>query len=371
MVSKSPTANGVADGPLLRAQELVEAGKPREASALLKSQLARGRGGLLTRIALGRALLGAHENDEALAVLRETAALAPAVAEAALALGEALLACGHLPTAIAEFERALRLEPDLASGRLALASAWLEAGELERAIALLAPLADEKSPLAREAAQKLAQAEAMRSADRLPQGYVRHLFDQFSANYDERMLDNLRYRAHDILRQLMDLVADAAEGSSAILDLGCGTGLAGEAFKNLASRLDGVDLSPRMIEEARRRGIYDDLVVGDLLSVLESLARSYDLILAADTLVYLGDLAPVLRQTGQRLQPGGVFLLTLERKAGFGYELGPKRRYRHSETYLREQAELAGLHVIGLMACVPRIEAGLPVDGLAAALQRL
>ncbi len=368
MTAKSPSNNAGGE-PLARAQALVEAGKPRQACALLRSQLEAGRGGLLTRIALGRALLAADENAEALEVLRETASLAPAVAEAALALGEALLACGHLPTAIAEFERALRLEPGLPGASFALGSTWLQAGEPKRAIEFLADLAHEPSPLAREVAGKLAQAEAMLAAERSPQGYVRHLFDQFSANYDERMLSDLRYRAHDILRQLSDLIMDTSRLDYTILDLGCGTGLAGEAFKDVASRLDGVDLSPRMIELARRRGIYDELIVGDLVSVLQTQTRGYDLILAADTLVYLGDLMPVLQTVERRLRPGGMFFFTLERKTGSGYELGPKRRYRHSEAYVREQAERSGFKVNGLMECVPRIEAGIPVDGLAAALQ--
>jgi len=356
--------------PIERAQKLVVAGKAAEACALLRTQLKEGRGGLLTRIALGRALIQANENGQALEMLRETAALAPAVAEAALALGEALIANGHLPTAIAEFERALRLEPELPRARLALGSAWLEAGEQDRAIDILASLAHQDSDTGREAASKLAQAEAMRSEARSPQGYVRHLFDQFSANYDQRMLGDLRYRAHAILRELAELVLQPEPRSCAVLDLGCGTGLAGVAFGDIASRLDGVDLSPKMIEEARERGIYDELILGDLVTALENGVSAYDLILAADTLVYLGDLAPVLERAWRRLRPDGVFLFTAERKPGSGFELGPKRRYRHSEDYIREQAERAGFHIAGLIACVPRIEAGAPVDGLAVALQR-
>jgi predicted TPR repeat methyltransferase len=366
MASKSSEPGDV----ISRAHALIAAGKPREACTLLKSQLDRRRGGLLTRIALGRALIAAKDNDEALAVLREAASLGPAVAEAALALGEALLAGGHLPTALAEFERAQRLEPGLASARFALGSTWLEAGEPLRAIEFLAPLAKGDSPFASAAAQKLAEAEAMRAADRSPEGYVRHLFDQFSASYDERMLDNLGYQAHRILRRLADLVADTSGGSSAMLDLGCGTGLAGEVFKPIASRLDGVDLSPRMIEAARGRGIYDELLLGDVVTVLKTRSRSYDLVLAADTLVYLGDLAPVLEGARERLRPGGLFLFTVERKNGTGFELGPKRRYRHSEPYLRAEAERTGFEVMGLIECVPRLESGAPVEGFAVALQR-
>src|SRR6201999_4397445 len=97
-----------------------------------------------------------------------------------------------------------------------------------------------------------------------------------------------------------------------------------------AGRLDGIDLSPAMIEKARARGIYDGLVVGDIETAL---VGRYDLILAADTLVYLGDLGPLFAAVADHLAPGGFFLFTTEAKDGEGFELGPKRRWRHSLPY--------------------------------------
>ena len=68
------------------------------------------------------------------------------------------------------------------------------------------------------------------------------------------MLGELNYRAHLILRELADLVLIETPSALDILDLGCGTGSTGAAFAPIARRLDGVDLSPRMIEQARARG---------------------------------------------------------------------------------------------------------------------
>jgi predicted TPR repeat methyltransferase len=342
------------------------AGDARGAAALLQSQLRSGRGGLLTRIALGRTLLAA---DDAEQVLREAAALAPGIAEAGFALGEALLALGHLPTAIAEFQRALRLEPTLVAARYALGCAWLDAGEAERAAEIFSELAATESPFTSRAAQKIFEVEAMQSASRSAPGYIRHLFDQFSGDYERKMLGELSYRAHLVLRGLADLVGISARELD-ILDLGCGTGLAGEAFRDIARRLDGVDLSPRMIARAQDRGIYDCLAVEDVETALAGAGPSYDLILAADTLVYLGDLRPLFAGVRRSLKQGGFFLFTVERKMGDGFELGPKRRYRHGEAYLREEAAIAGLDVMGLLDCSPRLEAKSAVEGLAVALQR-
>jgi predicted TPR repeat methyltransferase len=293
--------------------------------------------------------------------------LGPGIADTALALGEALMAAGHLPAAVAEFERAARMDPDFAAARYALGLAWLEAGEPDRALAILDTLAGTR--FSDQATGKIALARDMKSADRSPPGYVRHLFDQFSADYDNRMLGELAYRAHLILRELADLLLmDRRELD--ILDLGCGTGLTGAAFSDVARRLDGVDLSPRMIACARTRGIYQQLDVADLEATLARNGPSYDLIVAADTFVYLGNLEAAFRGAVRRLKLGGCLLFTAERVDGQGYELGPKRRYRHSENHIRLEAERSGLDIVGILQCVPRHEAQQPVDGLAVALQR-
>lgn len=353
--------------PIAEAAALIAAGEPQRAVDILQRALASGRGGLMTRLALGRAHLAAGTVDAALAELRIASELGPGIADAALALGQALMVAGHLPTAVAEFERALRLDPAFDAARCALGSAWLEAGEPDRATEIFSTLVH--GPFAADAAEKLSLARAMKESDRSPPGYVRHLFDQFSSDYDARMLGALDYRGHLILRELAELVLIEREGLD-VLDLGCGTGLTGAAFAPMARRLDGIDLSPRMIEMARARGLYTDLAVADLEIALANDGPSYDLILAADTLVYIGDLAPAFRGAHRRLKPGGFLLATFEKKDGAGYELGPKRRYRHGDDYLRQEAARSGLDIMGLLHCTPRTDARNPVAGWAAALQR-
>jgi len=349
------------DDPLEYAENLIADGRPTEAARFLKERIDAGRGGLLARLALVRAQLAAGDGAAALETARETAQLNPAVAPAIVALGDALLAVGHLPTAIAEFQRALRLDPDSAETRTKLGAAWLEAGEAERALEQFAALDAPPQAL-------IARAEAIRAQQRSDAGYVRHLFDQFSADYDARMRSQLTYRAPEILRELAALVMPGAKRLT-ILDLGCGTGLAGQAFADLAAAIDGIDLSPAMIEKARALRLYRTLTVGDIESALAG-GADYDLILAADTLVYLGDLAATFAGAARRLKSGGFFLFTVEASSGPDFELGPKRRWRHSESYLRQIAGSCGFDIAGLLACAPRTEAGMPVDGLAAALSK-
>jgi predicted TPR repeat methyltransferase len=301
-------------------------------------------------------------NARSLAEAREAALLHPGDARHALAHGEALLKAGRLPEAIGELQRTLRLDHESADARLALGRAWLAAGEGEKALDAFSRLSGVDD--------EMEAARAMQARPRSDAGYVRHLFDQFAADYDARMISQLGYAAPAILRQLAAMVVPR-KGLD-ILDLGCGTGLSGLAFKDMARRLDGIDLSPVMVEKARARRIYDHLAVGDIEAL--SGGAGYDLLLAADTLVYLGDLTQILEAAARSLRPGGMFLFTVESKVGEskvgeGFELGPKRRWRHSELYLRQEAAKAGFEIAGLLTCAPRSEAGQPVEGFAVALQ--
>lgn len=351
------------EDPLGRAEALIAAGKPDEAIRLLERLHEAGRGGLLLQAARVRALIAAGDKEKALAVAREAAVLYPSVATAIVTLGEALLASGHLATAIGEFQRALRLDPDFVPARYLLGCTWLEAGEADKAAEAFDAMSDEDVP---GLVARRAEIEAMRARPRSDARYVRHLFDQFSADYDARMIGQLGYGAPQILRSLADLIGLLYRDPLTILDLGCGTGLGGSAFFDLASRLDGIDLSPAMVAKAKARGIYNDVRVGDI--EMPASGSGYDLVLAADTLVYLGDLEPVFRAAAKALVPSGTFLFTVERKEDDGYELGPKRRWRHSETYLRALASKMGFDVTGFLECSPRTEAGVPVEGYAVAL---
>lgn len=348
--------------PIEEAETLIEQGRPDEAAAKLRARLDSGRGGLQLRLTLAEALIAADKREEALEVARETAQLNPNVAVAAYGVGRALAALELLPVAIAELQRALRLDPNMDEARFELGYAWMAAGEAEKALEVFEQL-DAEVP---EVKKAIEQAQAIKTQARSDAGYVRHLFDQFSNDYDHRMRDYLGYQAPEILRGLADMILPGATGLR-ILDLGCGTGLTGAVFRDMAAYIDGIDLSPLMIEKAKASGHYRNLAVADIEIWLNQSRSPSDLILAADTLVYLGALERVFKGAARQLSKGGHFLFTVE-KGDAPYELGPKRRWRHSADYIREAAEHCGFDVAGILDCSPRTEAGVPVPGLAVAL---
>jgi predicted TPR repeat methyltransferase len=349
-------------------EALVAEGRADEAIARAEALIAAGRGGVLTRVALGRALVADGRAEAAVEALREASLLSPNTPEVVLAFGEALAASGALPTAIAEFQRAARLSPGDGRPHWQIAQLWLAAGEADKA-ETAAEVAVSLGGIDEQAVDALrAAAERMRRAARADAGYVRHLFDQFAADYDTRMRGRLGYAAPAILRDLAGLLVEPGAKLD-VLDLGCGTGLSGIAFKPIARRLFGVDLSPKMLEKARALGIYDALLEGDVEQLPPAAAGPFDLILAADVLVYLGDLTALFAGVRSRLRNDGLWLFTTEKSDSGDFECGQKRRYRHSETYLRGCAAAHGFDITSLIECVTRYEAGEPVASWAAAFR--
>jgi predicted TPR repeat methyltransferase len=217
---------------------------------------------------------------------------------------------------------------------------------------------------------QLARLGGGESVPPMSEAYVRRLFDQYAGRYDTALTEHLRYRGPAILLEAVAQVmrdAGRAMHFAAMLDLGCGTGLAGTAFRPFTDRLVGVDLSPAMIAKAEEKGIYDRTAVAgfaDFLAAAAAAQERYDLVLAADVLVYVNDLVPLMASIGKILGPGGLVAFTTETHAGDGVKLLPTLRFAHGETYLRELLGANGLTVRHLAKTSVRSEKGEPVEGL-------
>ena len=264
--------------------------------------------------------------------------------------------------------QALERAPHFASAWFALGEIRTQAGDRAGAVAAFrAALAADASDC-HGAALQLARLGAADPAPAMTPGYVRSLFDQYAANFDQALVEGLDYRGPQMLREALRAAA-AARGRpfrfARVLDLGCGTGLAAEALRAECNAIVGVDLSPAMVAAARRKGVYAEVVVGDLNEFVATQTEgSCDLIIAGDAFVYLADLAPICRAVARTLAPDGLFAFTAETHAGTGVVLGEKLRYAHGTDHVR--AALEGARLISLMfeRASTRTENGVPVPGL-------
>ena len=166
-------------------------------------------------------------------------------------------------------------------------------------------------------------------------------------HYDLSLLEGLDYRGPQLLFDAV-MAACGALGREPwfdrALDLGCGTGLAGALFAPRVDSLVGVDLSAAMIEQARRTGRYNHLHVADVLEFLaRESERCADLVIAADSLPYCSDLAPLARAVARVLDAGGLFAFTVETHDGDGVILRETLRYAHGEDHVRAALADAGL----------------------------
>jgi predicted TPR repeat methyltransferase len=261
-------------------------------------------------------------------LLTQTVELSPGYAAAWFLLGHLREQQGESAGAILAFERARAIDPEDRHG----------------------------------ASLRLTRLGAAQAA--MSDGYVRTLFDGYALTFDTALRAGLGYKAPELMLEAVR-AAQPQMTFGAALDLGCGTGLGGAAFKPFCKSLTGVDLSPAMVAQARAKNIYHRLAEGEVVGFLNAeAAASYDLVIAADLFGYLDDLAAVLAATARVLASGGVIAFSAESHDGDGVILRDTLRYAHSPAHVREALAGAGLRLVSLDPAAVRSEKGAPVAGL-------
>jgi predicted TPR repeat methyltransferase len=268
------------------------------------------------------------------------------------------------------FEQTLARAPYWAAAWFALGEMREKLGDLEAAaeafrMSLGADPTDAQGAMARLAL--IGRADTPRV---LPQAYVARLFDDYAPRFDAHLNKNLGYRAPALIADALDAAAPGRRFASA-LDLGCGTGLMGQAVRGRIDHLTGVDLSSGMIAKARERGVYDELIVGDAAALLAyEPPGAFDLIVAADSLVYVGDLAPLFAAVTTALAADGLFAFSVETYAGEGFRLELTLRFAHSRPYVEAAARRLTLRPLLIQSASSRREAGADAPGLICVFER-
>jgi predicted TPR repeat methyltransferase len=316
---------------------------------------------------LAAALAEAGNGPEAITHYQEALRLSPHQPRLDNNLGVLHAEQGRLVDAEACFRRALHLQPDYAEALFNRTNALAELGQLGEAAAcsrrLLELRADD--PTARFLHSALTGEGRPATT---PRAMVTALFDRYAPFFDDHLSQGVDYRGPQLLRAAVPGGPGAHRPD--VLDLGCGTGLCGLAFRDLAGTLTGVDLSANMLARARARGTYDRLVHGELVEVLRAARAAYDLILAADVFIYVGDLAPVFPAVSGALRAGGRFAFVVEADDGTDYVLRPTRRYAHPPEYIRALARSCGLAERSSSRAFLRKQGDQPIEGDVYVLQQ-
>ena len=198
--------------------------------------------------------------------------------------------------------------------------------------------------------------------------YVATLFDQHAEAFDSILVDQLGYDVPNLIAQAMREHAPGPYGR--MLDLGCGTGLCAVALQDMTRNRTCVDISEEMIEKAAERDLYDDLYIAEIVSFLkeETEEANWDLIVAADVLPYLGDIAEFFAAVSARLNAGGTFAFTTETleqepSADAPYVVNANHRFAHDPFYINDTLAAAGIDTIFVADIDVRMEDGAPVPG--------
>jgi predicted TPR repeat methyltransferase len=380
-----------------------EHGKSSEAATSFERALALEPFDAVVWLRLADSLMDLHEFDRAVAAYKHALALRAPFPEAHNNLAGALLHLGDAHGAIAECRQALAERPGYALALNTLGAALGKVGLLEEAIASLrraislrpayanayhnlgnlldrAGRVDEAkqayhaalriNPTLEEARYNLAALGDIPPPPCTPGPYLLRLFDSYAPSFDQELVDALDYHVPE---KLHEAVLAARPGASAldVIDLGCGTGLVGQHFRGVAGQLTGIDVSPRMIQCAERRNVYDQLILDDYVRYLSARQEPCDLVLAADVFIYAGDLVAVFQTAARLLRPGGLIGFSLEVSPQADYVLQPNRRYAHSLGYIHRLAQHAQLDEVSVEPVHLRRQGAEHADGLIVILRRV
>jgi predicted TPR repeat methyltransferase len=282
---------------------------------------------------------------------------------------------GDLPGAADILAQTVELAPRFATAWFALGAIRDRLGDHDGAVVAFRQARDADPEDYHGARLQLARLGSGDTAPAMTETYVRRLFDQYAGRYDAALIERLDYRGPALLRAAVEAVSAAAGRTmrfDSVLDLGCGTGLGGAAFRPFADWLVGVDLSPAMTAQAAAKGLYDRLTTASLAAFLNDEIASggkYHLVLAADVFVYINDIAPLIADAARVLAPDGLLAFTVETHDGSGVKLLPTLRYAHSEDHVCGVLDAAGLKPAHVATASVRSEKGVPVDSLVVVAQ--
>ena len=305
--------------------------------------------------------------DEAISCFRRAVAFAPHMAEAWNNLGVAQDELNLIENASNSYRKAIQIRPDYTSAHFNLGISLQKLGRFDEAEQHYRQVIEAKPD--DEAANFMLQSLGASAApEAAPVAHVRSIFDRCAGTFESILVKDLEYRTPELL---FDLVRPHLTGAMNILDLGCGTGLGAQRYRPFAKTLTGVDVSPKMLEKAAEKKIYNRLEVFDILEEW-NFTQKFDLITSADVFVYFGNLDRIISSAASHLAAGGIMAFSVESLEDntAGYRLFPSGRYAHSGEYIRDCLKRHGLQCMAEAGADIRKQSGNPVRGLLIAAKK-
>ena len=358
------------------ANMLTEAGRLDEARRLYEKVIAQNPKFAAAHANLGAVLRKQLELDAAEAAFRRSLELDPEHAPALHNLASLLWDVDRMEEALGFYQRALVLMPFDGESYKRIGASLAVLGRVEEALAVYERWSqlEPNNELPRHMIAACNQEDVPGRASDL---FVTDTFDRFAESFDA-VLGRLFYRAPLLVASAVAAALDRPdapgmpgaheiEATRDVLDAGAGTGLCGPSLRPYAKRLVGMDLSAKMLAKAEARGVYDELVTGELTAYMGAHPGAFDLVVSADTLCYFGVLDQAFAAAASTLRPGGLLVFTVERippEEDALHRLNPHGRYSHSEAYVRRELAAAGFGVVKIDRATLRLENRTPVDGL-------
>jgi predicted TPR repeat methyltransferase len=310
---------------------------------------------------LGLSLHKQRKNQDALSAYQRAVEINPHHYKAWYSLGNIYVSMEAHEKAARAYEHVVHLHGRFGAVYYNLAHAYRNIGEKNKAVDYL-KLELDHNPDDYSSRYMLAVLEGNAPAA-APVEFVRDIFDQYADTFDSHLVEVLEYRTPAVLRETLFNLGEENFFFENVLDLGCGTGLAGLEFRESAKRLEGVDISSAMIEKARGKKKYDKLTTGNFFEIFQDVNSRYDLVVAADVFIYMGDLKPVMSLMRTICAKGAYVVFSLEHHDGKTFVIHDNGCYAHPPCYVEKIAEEKGFTLKLRQRANLRKEKGKWVEG--------
>jgi predicted TPR repeat methyltransferase len=292
---------------------------------------------------LGTALLPLRRKEEAIECYKKAISLEPNLPEFHYNIANILKDLKRFNDAILSYKKAISIKPNYIDAHFHLGSALTESEKFDEAILCFQKLLTIKPDFPE--AEHLLNAITGKTSDSAPIEYVKGVFNSYADNFESHLIKTLEYKTPSLIKEAILNFVETGKKFNNVLDLGCGTGLIGVEVRDISERLIGIDLSENMIRLAEKKRVYDELYVDDIIDRMQSINTNFDLIIASDVFVYIGDLSSIFHCVKEHSTQSSLFAFSTEHSDGNEFTIQNTGRYAHSKDYVFSIVEKSGFHV--------------------------